>query len=313
MSSFESISGTAGSATGVDTGASTDPCIKCDEMKTSVKPYDRHVVLCLPHLSLSPDEAIGMKWPSKVEEIPLVAHITERLSAAKDNGVFLKVTACDYNNYKDSIDGGAACSDCANDWVGMSQISFILYPEAVIVDVPAAVTEATEGAAMSPLDLFLAWAVRPNSSAAELASLLESCVADGAGPAVIPVPWTKLILVCTHANRDKRCGRAGPQVVQALQKEITECLAVEAGADSLGAYRVVGSSHIGGHKFAGTLLVYPEGDWFGRVSKSSAKALLQHIRNRAAGPAAATEADTVVRTKCFRGNGFCASDSDREW
>lgn len=28
----------------------------------------------------------------------------------------------------------------------------------------------------------------------------------------VPVPYGKMVLVCTHMSRDKRCGRAGPQV-----------------------------------------------------------------------------------------------------
>lgn len=28
----------------------------------------------------------------------------------------------------------------------------------------------------------------------------------------VPVSYEKMVLVCTHASRDKRCGRAGPQV-----------------------------------------------------------------------------------------------------
>lgn len=31
--------------------------------------------------------------------------------------------------------------------------------------------------------------------------------------------WKKLILVCIHQSRDKRCGRAGPQVILELQKQ----------------------------------------------------------------------------------------------
>lgn len=295
---------------------SVDPCIKCDEMKTSVKIYDRHVILCLPHLALSSDEAIGLKWPAKIDEIPIVSYITGKLNTALDNNVTLKITACDYNNY-----GGS--SFC---WAAMSQISFIVYPEAVLVSLPVhlpdelalTVSNDTDGsvdgrriANLSPLDRFLAWAVKPiaQSPVSDLTEVLQN------ESTVSAVPWSKLILVCTHANRDKRCGRAGPQVVAALQKEISELVAIGTSGDSdaLRSYQICGSSHVGGHKFAGTLIVYPEADWFGRVTKSTAKALLQHIRNRGGGPAVASEADVAVRAKCFRGNGFCESHNDHEW
>ena len=86
-----------------------------------------------------------------------------------------------------------------------------------------------------------------------------------------PTYWKTVVLVCVHASRDNRCGRAGPQVVEELdslllQRSITK--------DSI---TVVGCSHIGGHKYAGVLVVYPQGDWYGMISKRSAGDLLDHI------------------------------------
>ena len=40
--------------------------------------------------------------------------------------------------------------------------------------------------------------------------LVDGQVASGLRP--VPVPYQKMVLVCTHMSRDKRCGRAGPQV-----------------------------------------------------------------------------------------------------
>lgn len=37
---------------------------------------------------------------------------------------------------------------------------------------------------------------------------------------------------------------------------------------------VRGSSHFGGHKYAGVLIIYPQGDWFGLVSKRNAPAIV---------------------------------------
>jgi len=68
-----------------------------------------------------------------------------------------------------------------------------------------------------------------------------------------------IVLVCTHGTRDKRCGRSGPQVVEKIQEII----------DDRGLHdkiKVLGSSHIGGHKYAGVVTVYPQGDWYGYVA-----------------------------------------------
>jgi len=62
----------------------------------------------------------------------------------------------------------------------------------------------------------------------------------------------KRFFVCTHMNRDKKCGIQGPQLVTELKK--------------LGATHVYQVSHIGGHRFAGNVIVYPPGDWYGYLT-----------------------------------------------
>lgn len=107
----------------------------------------------------------------------------------------------------------------------------------------------------------------------------------------MPVPWEVLMLVCNHAARDKRCGRAGPQVLEAL----------EAAKEELGVssrqVTALASSHIGGHKYAGTLITYPSGNWYGHISKSNTKALLESVL-----------ANSTPDYKCFRGCGFALLD-----
>lgn len=83
--------------------------------------------------------------------------------------------------------------------------------------------------------------------------------------------WKRLILVCVHQARDKRCGRAGPQVIQAMRQHIAS-----RGIDSR-EVTVLPSSHIGGHEYAGTLITYPSGNWYGRITKSNAVELLESV------------------------------------
>jgi hypothetical protein len=63
------------------------------------------------------------------------------------------------------------------------------------------------------------------------------------------VPWARIdgfyVLVCVHRSRDRRCGVAGPLLLDALDEA----------RHTLGLTETVhlaGTSHIGGHKFAGT-------------------------------------------------------------
>lgn len=85
------------------------------------------------------------------------------------------------------------------------------------------------------------------------------------------LPWKTLILVCVHASRDNRCGRAGPQIIEEFKNQFLERSIKN---DSI---TVAGSSHIGGHKYAGVLVVYPSGDWYGLISKRNVSDLLDHI------------------------------------
>lgn len=79
------------------------------------------------------------------------------------------------------------------------------------------------------------------------------------------------VLVCNHGARDLRCGACGPLVADALQTAIEE--------RSLDEIHVHRSSHVGGHRFAGNVIVYPAGDWYGYVRPEDTDQLLDAISN----------------------------------
>lgn len=66
------------------------------------------------------------------------------------------------------------------------------------------------------------------------------------------------VFVCAHASRDMRCGVCGPVLVKKFEEEIeSRGLNVEV--------FVSACSHIGGHKYAGNVIIYSQGremDWF---------------------------------------------------
>lgn len=76
------------------------------------------------------------------------------------------------------------------------------------------------------------------------------------------------VFVCTHGARDARCGECGPPLLQSLADE----LAARGPADTIHLHR---SSHVGGHVYAGNVLVYPPGDWYGYVTPGDASRLIQ--------------------------------------
>jgi hypothetical protein len=75
---------------------------------------------------------------------------------------------------------------------------------------------------------------------------------------------SRALLVCTHGERDGCCGRFGEAAYQHLARR-------HAGPD-LAVWRV---SHIGGHRFAPTLVELPEGRVWGRLTAESLSALAE--------------------------------------
>lgn len=70
--------------------------------------------------------------------------------------------------------------------------------------------------------------------------------------------------VCTHKDRDCRCGEHGYAVVQALREEVARRKTNP--ADAAHKIRLIGeTTHVGGHKYAANVLIYPHGDWLGNV------------------------------------------------
>ncbi|KAJ2639972.1 hypothetical protein GGF44_002626 [Coemansia sp. RSA 1694] len=63
------------------------------------------------------------------------------------------------------------------------------------------------------------------------------------------------IFVCTHGARDPLCGTHGGQLLKELRQVI--------GARNLQKHMAAwATSHVGGHKFAANVIVYPRGDWY---------------------------------------------------
>ncbi len=85
-------------------------------------------------------------------------------------------------------------------------------------------------------------------------------------------PWGKrtdepLMLICTNSKRDVCCALAGRPLASALA------------ADPETAAAVLEVSHLGGHRFAPTVLVLPHGYVYGQLDIDSARAVLEQARS----------------------------------
>ncbi|KAI9199772.1 Sucrase/ferredoxin-like-domain-containing protein [Polychytrium aggregatum] len=75
------------------------------------------------------------------------------------------------------------------------------------------------------------------------------------------------LYVCTHGERDCRCGDLGRPLFTKLKQ------ATATRAD----IRVFQISHIGGHKYAGNVIAFPSGDWYGNLTSEKADELLASL------------------------------------
>lgn len=78
----------------------------------------------------------------------------------------------------------------------------------------------------------------------------------------------QVILNCTHGKRDSCCAKYGRMMFEALSSQAPPHIWV---------WEV---SHLGGHRFAATLVVQPQGYWYGQLRPEDAPALLESIENR---------------------------------
>ncbi|CAG8675002.1 hypothetical protein GLOIN_2v1459790 [Rhizophagus irregularis DAOM 181602=DAOM 197198] len=93
---------------------------------------------------------------------------------------------------------------------------------------------------------------------------------------VEPMPYKAVVLICSHMHRDKRCGVTAPLLKDEFDKILKDKgLDVESCADGIAVYM---TSHIGGHKFAGNVIVYREkqGIWYGRVTPCHVKSIIEN-------------------------------------
>ena len=116
---------------------------------------------------------------------------------------------------------------------------------------------------------------------------------DGDGEAGSPVDGP-LYVVCTHGKRDRCCAKEGRPLYDALRQETESDLVWQ-------------STHVGGDRFAGNVVVLPHGLYYGRVGADHAGAVLEahaaglvdleHYRGRSAYSFPVQAAERAIRER----------------
>jgi len=130
---------------------------------------------------------------------------------------------------------------------------------------------------------------RELNSEADLLALDADALVAGVDPGWSP--RESLLLVCTHSKRDRCCAEFGRPIFNALSARWPQ--------------RTWEISHVGGHRFAGNLVVLPQGWFYGNLDVSSAVAavealdqgrlVLEYLRGRAGCSAQVQYAEIELR------------------
>ena len=212
---------------------------KMSKLNNSVKPYERHIVICYGNTAV---------WSKSIDEdkLSFAALLGDALKKPEFSGT--KVTGCIMD---DEIED--------NDEVRR----LILYPDNIIVS----------GVRKDLINLFVTEMLQKN---------IQSF-------GYTKCPWNKLVLICTHGARDKRCGTIGFDVYIKL-KELYR--------NNLHKIQILKSSHLGGHEYATTCVSYGGSDncnYYGNINDGNIDKIVDAIDNG------------NVSLEIYRGNGICNS------
>jgi len=92
----------------------------------------------------------------------------------------------------------------------------------------------------------------------QIPAVLESYFRDGITAAFSPAPIEgEQIFICTHGRHDKCCAKFGQELADKMRYHVSR---------QKTAVEVWDSSHLGGHRFAATMIDFPTGRAYGHLS-----------------------------------------------
>ncbi|GAO52216.1 hypothetical protein G7K_6299-t1 [Saitoella complicata NRRL Y-17804] len=113
--------------------------------------------------------------------------------------------------------------------------------------------------------------IKPEQASDLVSHFVDEQAEAGKGLKVRDAEWDAIVLICSHRKRDKRCGITAPYLRNEFERSLRSHNLWRDPDDSRpnGGVGVFFVSHIGGHKFAGNVIIYRkekgEGIWYGKV------------------------------------------------
>ncbi|KNE55712.1 hypothetical protein AMAG_01591 [Allomyces macrogynus ATCC 38327] len=213
---------------------------KTSTLAGSIKPYTHHLILCTGNAAFSWASHIDAdsKLAAKIDDVASSLKGTVRTARSGANTPVgrVVVTACDRPRSNPAVHFDAHGDE-------VEAVDILVFPDHVMI------TDVTiENAEQVLTHWFQHNTLPPAPTGASFA------------PRLVPVEHKHHVLICAHKKRDSRCGESGPILIREFHRVIDRDF-----PDLHDQVAVYGTSHIGGHKFAGTLIMYPSGDWYGRV------------------------------------------------
>lgn len=222
----------------------------------TVKEYQQHILIQTAPLSSDSSAKElhsnhGCWWPSVVEKHPAVIEAVAAAAISQGN---IKVTTYEESTRDTFLEAGRPVCDLRIYPAGVQYLDLpinkVRQVTAAHMDTSLPDDDGDDGEAENSLQL-------------EAVQHLQQ-------------PLNGLHLyVCCHGSRDTRCGKLGRGLVNTLDSLIQK-------QQLQSVVQVLKCSHVGGHKYAGNVLVYGamspcDGDWFGGVNDSNAAEFLSGV------------------------------------
>lgn len=130
----------------------------------------------------------------------------------------------------------------------------------------------------------------------EIVKQLENLSEVAVNPQPVETNADIHLYVCTHGSRDCKCGDTGGAVHRTILSHLSNLNPSE--FPKIHLHEI---AHVGGHKYAANVLVFPAGDWYGDLTPEDVPTFLSALSTSRGIPLSAREGNDALLWKKWRG------------